>query len=49
MPVPRLDGVFGTASPPFCHQQRIRTRAEGQLFNALRNAANVKDERSKFY
>jgi parvulin-like peptidyl-prolyl isomerase len=29
--------------------ERIRSRAEGQLFNALRTAATVKDERSKFY
>lgn len=28
---------------------RVRARAEGQLFNALRTAADVKDERSKFY
>ncbi len=28
---------------------RLRARADGQLFNALRNAADVKDERSKFY
>jgi hypothetical protein len=30
-------------------EERIRTRADGQLFNALRTAANVKDDRSKFY
>ena len=28
---------------------RKRNSAEGQLFNALRNAADVKDERYKFY
>ncbi|MBL8002169.1 MAG: peptidylprolyl isomerase [Flavobacteriales bacterium] len=28
---------------------RMRQRAENQLFNALRTAAEVKDERSKFY
>jgi hypothetical protein len=30
-------------------EDRIRTRSEGQLFNALRTAANVKDDRTKFY
>lgn len=30
-------------------QERVRNRAEGQAFNALKEAANVKDERSKFY
>ena len=28
---------------------RKRNSAEGQLFNALRNASDVKDERYKFY
>jgi peptidyl-prolyl cis-trans isomerase D len=28
---------------------KVRNRAEGQLFNALKEAANVKDERSKFF
>jgi hypothetical protein len=28
---------------------RQRQRVENQLFNALRTAAEVKDERSKFY
>jgi len=29
--------------------QRVQGRAEGGLFNALREAANVVDDRSKFY
>ena len=28
---------------------KVRNRAEGQLFNALKEAANVKDQRSKFF
>ena len=37
------------AEDPKLLADKVRNRAEGLLFNALKEAANVKDERSKFF
>lgn len=51
----RLNGI--TPAPPMADgaqdlkglTDRVRNRAEGQVFNALKEAAGVADDRSKFY